>query len=242
MMYGDIGRRHDRPHGDCGVIGVARICKNPSDGRQVVLGGSGVRNYDGGDVGAGKNRSRRGGRARPYDRGAETRPRSSRGGNTITRLHTAKHNSGGHQKAGERRKSAVRTTDIVTSFVRDSANGKILIVKRSSRVRSMRHMWSGISGVIEGKEEPLTRAKIEIFEETGITEDKLRLVGRTRKMRIDSPQYKNHEWHVFSFLFETHNVEIRLNWENSDYGWIDVDELGSYETVPDLERVLFCLL
>lgn len=141
-----------------------------------------------------------------------------------------------------RSKPTIRSTDIVTSFVRDKESGKILIVRRSNKVRSMRDMWSGISGVIEGREEPLTRAKIEIFEETGITEDKLRLVKRTNKMRIDSPQYKNHEWLVFSFLFETHDTNICLNWENSDYRWIDIDELGSYETVPDLERVLFYLL
>ena len=61
-------------------------------------------------------------------------------------------------------------------------------------------------------------------------------------MRIDSPQYKNHEWMIFSFLFESRSPGVRLNWENSDYRWIDAADMKSYDTVPDLDRVLLCLL
>ena len=33
------------------------------------------------------------------------------------------------------------------------------------KVKSMKGLWAGISGIIEKNEEPLQRAKIEIFEE-----------------------------------------------------------------------------
>ena len=65
----------------------------------------------------------------------------------------------------------MRSTKIVTSFIKD--NEKLLILKRSDKVKSMNGLWAGISGMIENNEEPLSRAKIEIFEEAGITEDKL---------------------------------------------------------------------
>jgi 8-oxo-dGTP pyrophosphatase MutT (NUDIX family) len=134
----------------------------------------------------------------------------------------------------------MRSTKIVTSFIRD--NEKLLILKRSDKVKSMKGLWAGISGIIEKNEEPLKRAKIEIFEEVGITEDLITLVKTSEEMRINSPQYENHEWEIFPFLFEAKNPTIKLNWENSEFKWINVEELENYETVPSLQKVLFNLL
>ncbi len=106
----------------------------------------------------------------------------------------------------------------------------------------MKELWSGISGIIENNEASLKRAKIEIFEETGIEEDKIKLIKAAEEIRINSPQYKNHEWEIFPFLFEATNPSVNLNWENSDFRWIYADELENYETVPSLQKVLFNLL
>ncbi len=134
----------------------------------------------------------------------------------------------------------MHSTDIVTSFILNQK--KILILKRSQTVKTMKNMWSGISGVIENNEEPLVRAKIEIFEEIGINENEIRLLKTGNEMDIISKQYKNHKWHVFPFLFETENLEIKLNWENSDFKWINPNELKKFSVVPDLERVLVSLI
>ena len=134
----------------------------------------------------------------------------------------------------------MRSTKIVTSFIKD--NEKLLILKRSDKVQSMKGLWAGISGIIEKNEEPLKRAKIEIFEEVGITEDKITLVRSAEEMSINSPQYENHEWEIFPFLFEAKNPIIKLNWENSEFKWINVEELKNYETVPSLQKVLFNLV
>ena len=134
----------------------------------------------------------------------------------------------------------MRSTKIVTSFIKNG--NKILILKRSDKVRSMRGLWSGVSGIIENDEESLNRAKIEIFEEVGIRKDKISLTKSVKKIKISSPQYENHEWEVFSFLFETKETKIKLNWENSEFRWINVNELKNYETVPNLDKILFNLL
>ena len=134
----------------------------------------------------------------------------------------------------------MRSTKIVTSFIKD--NEKLLILKRSDKVKSMKGLWAGISGIIEKNEEPLKRAKIEIFEEVGIIEDKITLVRSVKEMRINSPQYENHEWEIFPFLFEAKNPIIKLNWENSEFKWINEEELKNYETVPSLQKVLFNLV
>ncbi|MGI0011190.1 MAG: NUDIX domain-containing protein, partial [Nitrosopumilaceae archaeon] len=79
-------------------------------------------------------------------------------------------------------------TRIVTSFL--SNEEKYLILKRSDSVKSMKGLWGGISGIIERSEEPLQRAKIEIFEETGIAKDKITLAKTTNEMQVTS-QYSN---------------------------------------------------
>jgi len=134
----------------------------------------------------------------------------------------------------------MRSTKIVTSFIKD--NEKLLILKRSNKVKSMKGLWAGISGIIENNEPPLSRAKIEIFEEAGIIEEDITLIKSAEEMRINSPQYENHEWEIFPFLFESKNPTVTLNWENSEFKWINVEELENYETVPSLQKVLFNLL
>lgn len=134
----------------------------------------------------------------------------------------------------------MHSTKIVTSFI--TYNDKVLILKRSNKVKSMKELWAGVSGIIEKNETPLERAKIEIFEEVGMSGDKVTLVKVGKEIRVNSPQYQNHEWEIFPFLFTTKNPTITLNWENSDFRWINVEELEDYETVPSLQKVLFNLL
>lgn len=134
----------------------------------------------------------------------------------------------------------MRSTKIVTSFVMDGS--RLLILKRSNSVRSMKGLWAGVSGIIERNEDPLSRAKIEIFEEVGIAEDQIALVKSGNEMTVNSPQYENHEWRIFPFLFKASNPTVRLNWENSEFKWIGVDELCMYKTVPSLQKVLLSLL
>ncbi len=134
----------------------------------------------------------------------------------------------------------MHSTRIVTSFLRN--NQEFLILKRSSKVKSMKGLWAGISGLIENNEEPLERAEIEIFEEVGIKKQDLKLIKSGESMKIKSIQYENHEWEIFPFLFEVENPKIILNWENSDYKWIKIEDLQKFDTVPSLDQVLFNLL
>ena len=130
----------------------------------------------------------------------------------------------------------MRKTKIVTSFLKNSE--KILLLKRSEKVKSMKNLWAGISGIIEDDERPIKRAKIEILEEVGIEESDITLMKEGNKILIESPQYVNHQWEVYPFLFSCSNKEIKLNWENSDSRWIRINELNNFTTVPSLDRVL----
>ena len=134
----------------------------------------------------------------------------------------------------------MRSTRIVTSFIKN--NNKILVLKRSNKVKTMKGLWSGVSGIIENNEKPLDRAIIEIYEEQGIQKDKIIILKSKENIKISSPQYENHEWEVFSYLFETKETKIKLNWENSEFRWISANELKNYKTVPNLNQILINLL
>jgi len=132
-------------------------------------------------------------------------------------------------------------TNIVTSFIKNG--DRILILKRSDKVKSMKCLWAGVSGIIEKNDAaPLDRARIENLEETVINEEEIELLKANERIKIEAAQYKNHEWNIFPFLFKTKNPEIKLNWENSEFKWIKPNEIKNYETVPELEKILFSLL
>jgi|TARA_B110000014_G_scaffold262703_1_gene257308 8-oxo-dGTP pyrophosphatase MutT (NUDIX family) len=134
----------------------------------------------------------------------------------------------------------MRKTRIVTSFLKH--NNKILILKRSQKVKSMKELWAGISGIIENNELPINRAKIEIFEEVGIKQEYITLIKSSNEITVESPQYANHQWIIFPFFFKTDTNDIKLNWENSEFRWIDIQELKEFNTVPSLEKILLSLL
>ena len=132
-------------------------------------------------------------------------------------------------------------TNIVTSFLKNE--NQILILNRSDKVNSMRNLWAGISGIIEKDDlSPLSRAEIEIFEETGIRKEQINLLKESQQMKIISTQYKNHVWNIFPFLFKVENPEIKLNWENSEFEWVKPSNIVNYKTVPSLDKILFNLL
>jgi 8-oxo-dGTP pyrophosphatase MutT (NUDIX family) len=106
----------------------------------------------------------------------------------------------------------------------------------------MKGLWGGVSGVIEENEDPLHRAKTEIFEETGISEKLVTLLKSAKELEVVSEKYSNHGWVVFPFLFATKQSNIKLNWENSEYRWISAPEITNYQTVPSLDKVLASLM
>ena len=134
----------------------------------------------------------------------------------------------------------MKKTRIVTSFLKH--NDKILILKRSDKVKTMKGLWAGVSGIIENNEPPIERAKIEIFEELGIDQQYIKLIKSAKELTIESPQYTSHKWVIFPFLFATEKSEIKLNWENSEFRWISVNQLKEFHTVSSLEKVLLSVL
>lgn len=129
---------------------------------------------------------------------------------------------------------------VATAFLRNA--GDVLIVRRSQEVRSMRGLWSAVSGGMGRGEDPLARALAEVREETGIGRSSLSLARRAAPVTVADAAYPGESWEVHPFLFESGVRAVTLNWEASGHAWVRPQDLGRYATVPGLGDVLACLL
>ena len=117
---------------------------------------------------------------------------------------------------------------------------RILILKRSGNVRTMKFRWAGISGYIEN-ESPLERALKEIKEETGLTNKSVSLAGVGPPLEAVEPSMPTVIWIVHPFLFNSNTLQINMDWEHVEYKWISPKDILKYNTVPRLEEVVYLL-
>ncbi|HMK84161.1 MAG TPA: NUDIX domain-containing protein, partial [Candidatus Bathyarchaeia archaeon] len=122
---------------------------------------------------------------------------------------------------------------VVTSFL--TTEQGILILRRSQKVGTHRGKWSAVSGHLEGEEEPLQRAVTEIQEELGLTREEVKLVRAGQILRAFD-QETDTVWIIHPFLFEARSNRVELDWENTEYRWVNQKNLDSYQTVPRLRE------
>jgi 8-oxo-dGTP diphosphatase len=122
--------------------------------------------------------------------------------------------------------------DVVTAFL-ERSDGRILVLLRSARVGSFRGHWAGVSGFLEEKT-PEAQAYREILEETGVTPSALTLATRGR---VVFARDGDRVFAIHPFRFRVQTVNIRLDWEHTEFAWVRPEELAQRRIVPKLERV-----
>jgi isopentenyldiphosphate isomerase len=97
---------------------------------------------------------------------------------------------------------------VVTCFLKDK--DKILLLKRSDKVRTYKGKWNTVAGYLD---EPKT----------------------IREKALE----KHKTWITCPVLIELKNKpEIKLDWEHTEYKWINPEELISFDIVPKLDKSL----
>jgi len=130
---------------------------------------------------------------------------------------------------------------VVTSLL--ICEGKILLLKRSQRVATMKGWWHGVSGYLEEDELPYDRALKEIREEVNLGPDEVELVRGGEIIESPDVAGKDVIWVVHPFLFRVKSPgKIRLDWEHDECVWVLPADLESYRTVPRLADALKKLL
>ena len=123
---------------------------------------------------------------------------------------------------------------VVTSIIGNE--NYLLILKRSKIVKSFRHKWGGVSGYFEKNEDLLSRALIEIYEETKINKENLTLRRILKQITIEIDKEKLII--IQPFYFYSKSKSVSMNWEHSEHRWITKNQLDRYETVPKLTQIL----
>lgn len=123
--------------------------------------------------------------------------------------------------------------EVVTSFL--TTDQRILLIRRSQRVGTHKGSWSAVSGYLERDEQPITRATTEIQEEVGFPANQINLLREGEVLRAYDEGTET-VWVIHPFLFEAKSSSVRLDWENSEYQWIEPKQLASHESVPKLKE------
>lgn len=118
---------------------------------------------------------------------------------------------------------------VVTCFLRH--HGEVLLLRRSDEVGSFAGRWGAVSGYVEG-DDPESTARMEIREETGITDPSHVRTGDPFSIREDAA---DREWRVHPFLFDVPDRNIHLNEETAEAEWTTPTAILRRQTVPALE-------
>lgn len=117
---------------------------------------------------------------------------------------------------------------------------KILILKRSSKVRTYKGLWGGVAGYIEENEKPYETALKEIKEEVGLENEDVKFLKKFDPISFtDIYEGKRYDWKIFSFLFKIKEKrKIKIDWEHSKYLWIAPSEIKKFDTVPHFKDIV----
>jgi 8-oxo-dGTP pyrophosphatase MutT (NUDIX family) len=123
--------------------------------------------------------------------------------------------------------------DVVTCLIIDE-KGRLLILKRSDKVRTYKGLWGGIAGYVEEGEKPINTAYKEIFEELGLKKEDVKLLNNISPIKFtDTYENKSYNWTIFPFLFNTYKKDkVQIDWEHTNYKWILPKDVEKFNTVP----------
>ncbi|MGH2487485.1 MAG: NUDIX domain-containing protein [Ktedonobacterales bacterium] len=139
-------------------------------------------------------------------------------------------------ESGEQTGAPANPTHVVSCFVlRAAADGdRVLLVRRSERVRTYRGAWAAISGYLEPKVGPLEQAFTELSEEAALSEDDVAFVRQGAELPVVD-ETAGLSWIVHPLLFRLLAPDkLTTDWEAVEYRWVAPDDLRTLQTVPML--------
>jgi len=122
---------------------------------------------------------------------------------------------------------------VVTCFLRNPADGTVLLGRRSDRVSTYAGHWAAVSGSVEDAG-PTEQAYREIEEETGLARSQVRLLAEGRPVRFPDWELAI-VWVVHPYLFRCEAPEaVRPDWEHVRFRWTKPGRIRDLRTVPGL--------
>ncbi|MCK4453768.1 NUDIX domain-containing protein [Candidatus Parcubacteria bacterium] len=139
---------------------------------------------------------------------------------------------------------------VITVFVK--YKDKILLLKRSDKVRTYQGKWNTVAGYLDELKPMREKALEEIQEELKINKNNILSfhIGETYRFKDNkvnknlafgknfvSRFARNKTWIVHPVLVELKKLpRIKLDWEHTEYKWIKPKELKKFDIVTNLEK------
>jgi len=113
-----------------------------------------------------------------------------------------------------------------------NGDNKVLLLKRAVNDAWGSGKWALVGGGVEKKDKSIEDAcRREVKEETGL------VLGDFIK-RYSIQRHKDSVEHMFVTKYDGDGMNIKLNDENSAYGWFSIEEIKFLDTVPLLIEYL----
>jgi ADP-ribose pyrophosphatase YjhB (NUDIX family) len=132
--------------------------------------------------------------------------------------------------------SSSEIAPVITIFVRYGS--KILLLRRSDRVSTYRGKWNTVAGYLDELKPLKEKILEELREEIGIDEKLISSIEVGEFFEFKDREI-GRRWIVTPALVELiEKPNIKLNWEHSEYRWIEPNEMDRFDTVPNLDTGL----
>lgn len=132
----------------------------------------------------------------------------------------------------------IRYAPVINCVMR--CNEKILIVKRSSKMRLYPDFWNGISGFLDDKRSIEEKVRDELREEAGIDANDIISIHRGPVFDQEEEKYDK-TWIVHPILVDVKTDAVKLDWEAQDYRWIKIEDVKTFDLLPGFDIVLSSL-
>ena len=138
-------------------------------------------------------------------------------------------------KPGQTDYTNIRWAPVIICAVKHG--DKILIVKRSSRMRFYPGWWNGLGGFLDDDKSLKEKVKEELLEEIGVVENDIVSIKLGEIFDADDAELKK-TWIAHPVLVEVKTDRIILDWEAEDYRWISRGELRNFEITPVFRKTI----
>ena len=132
--------------------------------------------------------------------------------------------------------SKSKIAPVINVFVK--FKDKVLILKRSNKVRVYQNKWNAVAGYLDELKPIQEKVLEEIKEELGVNKNNIFTIYFGQPYEFTDNKI-NKTWIVYPVLVEFQKEpEIKLDWEHTEYKWIKPEELKNFDIVPKLEESL----
>ena len=117
-------------------------------------------------------------------------------------------------------------------------NDKILLLKRSDRVHTYKGKWNTIAGYLDELSPIEKKIHEELTEELQITKDQIQEIKIQEYYAFHDPAIAC-TWIIYPVLVTLNEKPaIVLDWEHTEYQWIDPRDIENFDTVPNASESL----